>query len=385
MRLARKMGLHRDGMHLGLSPFESEMRRRLWWHILSTDFRASVLLNTQPSLGHPDSDTKEPLNLEDEDLHPNQTELLPERHGLTTNTVSLLRCDVMRFLRKLGSPLRTEPHQELLETSTTSHTKKMELVKQLEDSIESKYIRYCDPANSLHTLILIMGRSLLCNIKLHVYRPRIYAAQGLKVPEDDRAIIFTNAKKLLEYMDLVRSTRSLDKYVWQIGTTMLWNALLYVLIEARHRKTGPEVDQLWNLIGSVASKYAEISKPNTGVVYGTLRKWLIEAWAEHCIAVRERGFPEPLEPDYITLLRRCQATYEEPQADPTSHADSNKVETESGCNTSEEIPGLDNRILPDTERGTSYDFSSILSFDADLDEWTQWESLVAGEELSRQL
>lgn len=41
IRLAQTMGLHRDGKALGLSPFETELRRRLWWHIVHLDFRAA--------------------------------------------------------------------------------------------------------------------------------------------------------------------------------------------------------------------------------------------------------------------------------------------------------------------------------------------------------
>lgn len=89
-----------------------------------------------------------------------------------------------------------------------------------------------------------------------------------------------------------------------MGTMMLWNALLYVLIEARHRKTGPEVDQLWKLMGMVVSKYAEMSKPNTGVVYDALRKWLLEAWEEHCAAVKAEGSPGAASAG----LHRCLST-----------------------------------------------------------------------------
>lgn len=238
---------------------------------MGADFRTSVLLSTQPSMDLFANDVKRPLNVEDEDLSPNQAELPPERNGLTTNVVCL-RCEIFHFLRKFSEPLTAEVHWETLANPAVSHTKKTEMIQELEDSIETKYLRYCDPTNALHTLILVMGRSSLCKIKLYAHHPRIYANRGLKVPEEERAVIFTNAKKLLEYMDLVRSTKSLNKYMWQTGTMMLWNALFYVLIEARQRKTGPEVDQLWKLMGVVVSKYAEVFKPNTGVVYDALRR-----------------------------------------------------------------------------------------------------------------
>lgn len=41
IRLAQALGLQRDGEQFGLSPYEVEMRRRLWWHIVHLDVRAS--------------------------------------------------------------------------------------------------------------------------------------------------------------------------------------------------------------------------------------------------------------------------------------------------------------------------------------------------------
>ena len=32
-RIANAMGIHRDGAQFGISPFETEMRRRLWWQV----------------------------------------------------------------------------------------------------------------------------------------------------------------------------------------------------------------------------------------------------------------------------------------------------------------------------------------------------------------
>ncbi len=41
LRSAESIGLHRDGKNFNLSPFECEMRRRLWWYILANDSRVA--------------------------------------------------------------------------------------------------------------------------------------------------------------------------------------------------------------------------------------------------------------------------------------------------------------------------------------------------------
>ena len=35
IRMANALGLHRDGSHFGLNPFDTELRRRCWWQILA--------------------------------------------------------------------------------------------------------------------------------------------------------------------------------------------------------------------------------------------------------------------------------------------------------------------------------------------------------------
>jgi hypothetical protein len=39
--VAQRQGVHRDGQRLGLTPFEIEMRGRLWWHIFILDMLCS--------------------------------------------------------------------------------------------------------------------------------------------------------------------------------------------------------------------------------------------------------------------------------------------------------------------------------------------------------
>lgn len=49
LRVAQAMGLHRDGSNFGLEPTETEMRRRIWWHIIHTDVMTSIPSALPPS------------------------------------------------------------------------------------------------------------------------------------------------------------------------------------------------------------------------------------------------------------------------------------------------------------------------------------------------
>ena len=80
VRLALRMGYHRDGSHFTrLSPFQAEMRRRTWAVVTQLDVMGSSQLGLPRMVREADSDTAEPRNLLDEDMDESMTELPPAR------------------------------------------------------------------------------------------------------------------------------------------------------------------------------------------------------------------------------------------------------------------------------------------------------------------
>ncbi|KAL6879135.1 fungal-specific transcription factor domain-containing protein [Trichoderma novae-zelandiae] len=97
MRIAQKMGYHRDGSQLDLTPFETEMRRRIWWQIMMLDAKCAMMSGLSQSWMNANWDTKKPLNLNDADLFPGSTEPVVERDGPTEMAFSLVISEIFRF------------------------------------------------------------------------------------------------------------------------------------------------------------------------------------------------------------------------------------------------------------------------------------------------
>jgi hypothetical protein len=172
----------------------------------------------------------------------------------------------------------------------------------------------------------------------------------------------------------VRGNPIFDKYKWQLGTNHLWNTILYVLIEARHRKTGPEVDRLWHLIGVVLSKYPQIFEEATGAVYTTLGKWTLEVWDDYLAATKAEGLPEPPTPEYINTIRRCRRPSGGSSSKSKAPAGSGPVPANSTGYSNIQSPGQDGDPLPGFDAIASYDFSDLLSFEMDPNEWVRWDA-----------
>ena len=66
IRMGQALGLHRDGAHFGhLTPYEVEMRRRVWWSLCMLDMRASEDQGMDYTISLESYDTKLPLSIND--------------------------------------------------------------------------------------------------------------------------------------------------------------------------------------------------------------------------------------------------------------------------------------------------------------------------------
>ncbi|KAL4936385.1 hypothetical protein BDV06DRAFT_93831 [Aspergillus oleicola] len=80
VKQAMLAGYHRDtSLYTKISPFNQEMRRRIWTTIVELDLEVSFERGMPPSVQESDYDTTPPLNVNDIDLHEAMEELPAER------------------------------------------------------------------------------------------------------------------------------------------------------------------------------------------------------------------------------------------------------------------------------------------------------------------
>ncbi|KAJ8129365.1 hypothetical protein O1611_g4267 [Lasiodiplodia mahajangana] len=172
VRIAQKMGLHRDGEQLGLPPFEVEMRRRVWWQIILIDTVYALMSGLGQSLLPRSWDTKKPSNIHDADLYPTMTTLQP-RNGPTDMIYCLVCYEVAGMIIDtpnleavvLGNEtgLSDAAPPEVIE-------KARRRIHQLDLTISNILDNYCDPSmGPIHQLaakmrLLLIGKcsELIC-------------------------------------------------------------------------------------------------------------------------------------------------------------------------------------------------------------------------------
>jgi Fungal specific transcription factor domain len=120
VRLAMRMGYHRDGkMFPNITPFQSEMRRRVWTYVRQADILFSFQISLPAMIRIGDSDTDLPRNIYDEEFDEDTTVLPPSRPTSEPTTVSYMISKARlafgfgRVLEEVNC-LNSKPYEEIL-------------------------------------------------------------------------------------------------------------------------------------------------------------------------------------------------------------------------------------------------------------------------------
>jgi Fungal specific transcription factor domain len=265
IHLAQALGVHRDGTHFGLTPFETEMRRRLWWHISILDARAAEDHSTDPSLSEQFSDTKLPLNINDDEISPSTTEAPREHTGTTEMTFCLIRFELSTTTRQLNfvppgsSPSPSEPTTRTLE-------EKNNIIEACRQRIEERYIQHCDTSVPIQWVCATVARIILAKLWLmahHTSRANTTSAwqPGLQ-PENIRERFYNTSLEVVEFSHVLISNENTAKWGWLFRTYMHWRPVIFILAELCVGAPGPEFERGWRAVELVLSqeKLQEVQK-----------------------------------------------------------------------------------------------------------------------------
>lgn len=106
VRLALRMGYHRDGKWFSsLTPFQAEMRRRVWAVVRMSDVVFSHQVSLPSMVYEHDCDTELPRNLFDEEFGPDTKELPPSRPFTEPTPISYMIAKI-KLCQELGNILQ---------------------------------------------------------------------------------------------------------------------------------------------------------------------------------------------------------------------------------------------------------------------------------------
>lgn len=251
IHLAQGMGLHRDGSHFGLSPFETEMRRRIWWALLVLDLRAADELGGDLIIGDTYHDTKMPTNINDTDISPESTEFPEEREGRSDTAVALVRyeiCLLCRGLIKAASASINEcPKDAPIASAGLEERERM--LAEIYQRVESKFLKHVmDETDPLYWMAAMVARIIMAKMCLVIYQPLLFPGSDGELPDEARKRLYMASIEIVEYNHILNVDSRYKQYKWLFQTYTNWHAMAYFLIDSCRRRWTPLVERGWQAL-----------------------------------------------------------------------------------------------------------------------------------------
>jgi hypothetical protein len=277
LRIAQSLGLHRDGTKFGLSPFDTEMRRRLWWQVCVLDNRASEDHASDPSILDFSFDTEFPLSVNDEDLDPEATEFPQPQPGVSEMTFCLIRYEICFLTRKLTYvPPGPTPCKETGIWLTLEEKEK--LVREHAQHLEVKYLQYCEDAGPLYWVAATIARLIIAKMSLVIYHPLTQPGKPSSLSQDIKDRLFISSIEIIEYSTILESEASTKQWGWLFHTYIQWHAIAYILGELCIRPNSPVVTRAWRAIDTVFEDWGRaVTHTKRGMLWQPMRKLMAKA------------------------------------------------------------------------------------------------------------
>ncbi|KAF2265096.1 hypothetical protein CC78DRAFT_212384 [Lojkania enalia] len=384
LRIGQRLGLHRDGEVLGLPPFETEMRRRLWWQIMFLDGHSEKLAGTANNFYM--GDTKRPSNINDSQLFPGMQELPMEHEGPTEMMFFLIRCHVGEFLKRSNSRSNFDGIWNKLTTGSVSTSIKDKAINDLMDLFERKFLQYCDPSIPMHLMCSYLVKAIIGMMKFMAHSTQS-PISDTDLAQSEKDMLFNIAMEVTSYQNLAYTEKQMQGFMWHVNMNFQWKAFIFLLNELRHRTHGPEVDEAWKTVRLVFKLHPrlsrELSKKALPIALGNLT---LKAWDAYTAA---RVLSKGEDPPFIQILRSERVQSKEsngtspsaqpftPQVQPmTSYGDNSKLSTNFQQDLfPDQSFSLDRTFAASLE--TTPELQGLPPLDIEQMNWDAWDNLVA--------
>ncbi|KAJ4016424.1 hypothetical protein NW752_003551 [Fusarium irregulare] len=297
--LAQGMGLHRDGSHFGLSPFETEMRRRLWWSLLLLDLRSADELGTDLIIQDFNFDTQMPSNINDADIKPDSTEAPEPREGHSDCAVAIVRFEIAGFGRRLvrlsSASMSFCPKGMPFENTTLAERERMLI--DVYRKVEHKFLKHVTiDTDPLYWMAASIARIIMAKMTLVIYQPVLFPGSDGEgaLSDEARERAYMAAIEIAEYNHILNNDTRCKQFRWLFKTYTNWSAMAYFLIASCRRPWTPLVERGWEAINCYEDHPAQLwrSGDNTSVVM-PIRKLYMRAQRHRATEiVRLRSNPE---------------------------------------------------------------------------------------------
>lgn len=223
--------------------------------------------------------TRKPLNINDEDLDPENPNPLSEKSGCTDMTFCLL-CHETSTISRCFNTLPPSVDDYNSPSNELSIEKKISIVTKLQDHLRKKYLVHCDPGNAIALVLIRLTRMIISRMWLAIYHPFQPERRPYVYPALTRDMLLSTSVEILETAHFLEHEPSTAHWRWYFKSWTQWHALAVVLAELCVKNQGPLVARAWNIIDIVFEPWAStIADSRHGMLWRPIRKLMTKAKA----------------------------------------------------------------------------------------------------------
>ncbi|KAK7559752.1 fungal-specific transcription factor domain-containing protein, partial [Phyllosticta citricarpa] len=248
VRIAQDLNLHRDGALTGFSPYETEMRRRLWWQIVVLDIRACEDRGSFPLISLELCSTKVPLNINDEDIEPNSRFAPTEREGYTEMTFSKLCQEASAVAPKFFSPIPANIDDEHKRDHWQHQIQ--EEVERFREKMAKMFLIHCKPEVPIQYVVIKVVQIILTEFWLLVHYPIQTRRFAFKSKATKKEVLDAAVTHLEIDYEVVMHPLS-TKFSWYFDTYVEWHPIAVALAELCVQTRGPHVERAWRVVDTI--------------------------------------------------------------------------------------------------------------------------------------
>jgi hypothetical protein len=271
IRMAQYLGLQRDGSHFDhLTPFEVELRRKVWWLMCVLDSRASEDQGTEPSISNGSYDTKIPLNINTADLDPETKEMPMEHEGVTDMTFPRLYFGMEDSMRQMLA-------KGVLD-GATSLEDKTRLLNEAYQKYDQLYLNHPKESDSIiYWVTITIIHLVMAKMTLIVFLPVLFSSPSDHFSEELHAKLLISAIEVAEYNHELNSGQDCRQWRWIYQTYTHWHAVVYLLMDVSRREWSPTVERAWLALQSSWLIPVKVHTEKNVHIWVPLRKLMAKA------------------------------------------------------------------------------------------------------------
>nr|POF02253.1 bikaverin cluster transcription factor bik5 [Quercus suber] len=252
IRLAECMGLHRDGLHYGMAPVETHVRRMIWHQLCFLDMRTCEATGPRPQIRKDDYDTQFPLNVDDADLLNASNPPTQDSPHWTDMTLMRIRAECMDLRRGLWYDVVQVDRKK---KSLTSVLVKIQKTRQ---AIESQFLPMTDPSIPFHTFARhVMALGIFgCFIQvLHRY----LFSTSTRMPDRLRQILIESGLEQMENAIALETKHELAPWAWYKGAFNQYHSALLMMVEVYAYPMRKDAPRIWKCLDYIFDIPAHLS------------------------------------------------------------------------------------------------------------------------------